>query len=187
MNYVALSVVAMISLSSLAQPVVFAAYGGGWGGSSISSSSSSTSALKRDVCPDGDKSPTYYDGSCASTRTTPSSEPTFVTQSVSTTDVVAPTEQVEEWIVERKKQLQEAIDKNSQQVMDMPMRYRSIQRKVETIMSKWEDMDTELRHKKSVLLIKKISKLIESKNLPPKLLITVKYIQDKAVLMTTYN
>ena len=63
----ALVLIALVSFSS----VGFAQYGwGGWGGWSSNGWGGSISfALNRDVCPNGDKTPSIFDGSCGDSIT----------------------------------------------------------------------------------------------------------------------
>gem|GEM_PF-7000606 len=103
------------------------------------------------------------------------------------TGILSPEDELDTWIVERKIALEKALDKNEQKVLNMPIRYRMVQKEVDTIMSRWGDLDETVRHIKSVKLINKIDLIITSKKLSPKLLTIIKYIQDKAVLMTSFT
>lgn len=166
--------------------VTFAAYGGGW--SSVSSSSSNN-FLSRDVCPNGDASSSYYDGTCWSVSTEHPVADESKEESKKTEMVVVfeSSDEAEKWIEERKEVLQKAIDKSEKQVLNMPLRYRMVQKQVDGIMDAWDALDKNVRHAKSVKLVKKINVILASKKLPPKLLMIIQYIQDKAVLMTSFE
>jgi len=187
MKYMSLSIVAIILASTILQPVTFAAYGWWW-----SSVSTSNKFLSRDVCPAGDSSSSYYDGTCSSPSLEPENQIVFSTQEYrpakeQVTGILSPEDELDTWIVERKIALEKALDKNEQKVLNMPIRYRMVQKEVDTIMSRWGDLDETVRHIKSVKLINKIDLIITSKKLSPKLLTIIKYIQDKAVLMTSFT
>lgn len=176
----------------LSGPQTFAAYGG-WGGwSSISTSS----FLKKDVCRDGDTSASYYDGTCewvVHESAIKKAEETVIEKKDTGEEKKAipeifslvPVSIDPQRVIERKNELEEKIAKNNIAVLNMPIIYRPTQIKIETIMSRWDGLDQELKDKKAIILIDKIDTLLETKKLPEKLRIIVQYIQDKAVLMTS--
>lgn len=187
-KWVSLFMLTVLVSSVSIHSTTFAAYGGGW-----SSVSSSSNFLSRDVCPNWDASSSYYDGTCwsvstehpvADERKEESKEESKETETVV---VFESLDEVEEWIEERKEALQKAIDKSEKQVLNMPIRYRMVQKQVDGIMDAWNVLDKNVRHAKSVKLVKKINVILASKKLPPKLLMIIQYIQDKAVLMTSFE
>lgn len=183
-KWISLAVLASLCLSLSMQSATFAAYGGGW-----SSVSSSSNFLSRDVCPSGDSSSSYYDGTCGSVEEEHLSTAEEKEEAVTNQEEISfvSTNDAEQWIVERKEVLEQAIETNEKKVLNMPLRYRMFQKQVDGIMNTWNDLDWQVRHKKSVKLIKKINVVLASKKLSPKLLTIVQYIQDKAVLMTSFD
>ena len=173
------------------QCVVFAAYGGGGGWAS--SITKSSVMLQRDVCPYGDYSWSWYDGLCESPETvyTPSGY-TYQSADIEPTKT-SPTEQnqqIHNWIVTRKTELSRDATMSNQAldwVKDLPLRYRAAQRQIDQIMAPWNELDPEVRNGKVVRLLTRIDTLLSFPHLPLKLRTILVYIQDKAVMMSSFQ
>lgn len=164
----------------------FAAYWWGWGWSSVNSSSvSSTSVLTRDVCVDWDYSSNYYDWTCGSkpTDTLNNQEisplPSFATQSVK-----KPIKFILK--TETKNKLKQKLleqQKMKKQDIKMPIKYRIVQNKIDTIMGPRDLLSRDERLKKAVTLFEKTELLLEKKSLSPKIETIIAYLQRKVVTM----
>ena len=191
MKYVACFLIAVSASSVLLQSAAFAAYGGGWW-SSVNSTS-----LTRDLCPDGDKSKSYYDGTCGSetkkhevapVADNKEKEEAFAGERVSPNDgYMKEGMSLEEWIMKKKQELTQKGNDTEKKTIDMPVKYLVVQKKVDSLLSRWDNLSPEKKDTKIKVLVKKIDTLLTSKKLTPRLRMVIEYIQNKSILMSSYT
>jgi len=185
MNRIILSSVsALLLFSCVAQPAVFAAYGGWGGGSSIAKSS-----LKRDVCPWGDKSASYYDGTCvekvvSTEKIVLVKEETAPQHPVTDVEEVITQEELRD-LVDKIEERKDAIEKIEKKLTTMQrLKVDLIERKVDSLMDSWSMLDDEKKMKKAVLLETRVRAfLAANKNVHPLLASIAIYIQQMALEM----
>lgn len=167
-------------VAAFATPLAFGAYGG-WGGWGWGS------ALSKDFCPNGDTSGSYYDKTCGKTTSTSTGSTSTGTTDTTTTGTSSTTPVVEEddRIVARKKKLQAALALDNPSIMDLPAAHQATQRAIDQLMNRWESLDPAVRHEKARLLANKIRRLL-ARPLVRSVRVILQYVQDRAVLMTTY-
>ena len=191
MKYVACFLIAVSASSILLQPAAFAAYGGGWG------SSVNATSLTRDLCPDGDKSNSYYDWTCGSETKKHEVAPALDNkekQETSAVELASPSDtymkegmSLEEWIIKKKQELTQKWNDTEKKTIDMPVKYLVVQKKVDSLLSRWDNLSTEKKDAKIKVLVKKIDTLLTSTKLTPRLRMVIEYIQNKSILMSSYT
>lgn len=179
---------AIMLFSSFAQPAVFAAYGG-WGWWSSISKSSTSMLLTRDVCPDGDKSASYYDGTClsANTDTTTTEEQSTEEHTTATTpEEIVSEEEIKE-LLTKQKDVEEQIMKLKKKLpLVQKMKLTKIEKKVDSLLARWNMIDEVTRTNKVLLLNTKIDKFLSMHADAPTLLLSVVfYIKQESYTLIT--
>jgi hypothetical protein len=94
---------------------------------------------------------------------------------------------LEEWIMKKKQELTQEGDDTTKKTIDMPVKYLVVQKKVDTLLSRWDNLSSEKKDAKIKVLVKKIDTLLASNKLTPRLRMVIEYIQNKSILMTSYT
>lgn len=179
------SIVACLLLTTVwTSGISYAAYGW-WGWSTIKSSvTTSTGFLKRDVCPDGDRSLSYYDGSCGDYTAQSASEQPSDQPPVSPYERrIAKYRESEQAFDDFLQEKREMIDERGPIVpyyeLVLPIRYRLALNRIDRIMEQWLDNGTTTE--KAKLLVAKIEWMKMNRQMNDNLRLLLSYIQDKAV------
>jgi hypothetical protein len=94
---------------------------------------------------------------------------------------------LEEWIIKKKQELTQKGDDTEKKTIDMPVKYLVVQKKVDSLLSRWDNLSPEKKDAKIKVLVKKIDTLLTSNKLTPRLRMVIEYIQNKSILMTSYT